>query len=110
MAARERLARLRSNAAEDETPTPVVLLAAAVAAAVLSPVAWLVWRASKIGVGEAIGLLTSPTATEVLINSLILTATVTGASIVLGVPLAVLTVQTDLPFRRFWTVLIALPL
>ncbi|WP_430505633.1 ABC transporter permease [Haloparvum sp. PAK95] len=110
MAARERLAKLRSTAADDETPTPVVLLAAAVAAAVLSPVAWLVWRASKIGVDEAIGLLTSPTATEVLLNSLILTATVTGASIVLGVPLAILTVQTDLPFRRFWTVLIALPL
>ncbi|MFB6233900.1 MAG: ABC transporter permease [Halopenitus sp.] len=110
MAVREQLARLRSNAAEDETPTPVVFLAAAVAAAVLSPVVWLVWRASKIGVADAVALLTSPTATDVLFNSLLLTAGVTGASIVLGVPLAILTVQTDLPFRRFWTVLIALPL
>jgi len=110
MAARERLARLRSNAAEDETSTPVVLLAAAVAAAVLSPVVWLGWRASQIGVEDAVALLTSPTATEVLLNSVLLTALVTGGSVALGVPLAVLTVQTDMPFRRFFTVVVALPL
>jgi len=35
---------------------------------------------------------------------------VTVASVLLGVPLAVLTVQSDLPLRRLWTVLLALPL
>jgi iron(III) transport system permease protein len=35
---------------------------------------------------------------------------VTTFSIGIGVPLAWLTVQTDLPFRRFWSVVVALPL
>ena len=106
----QRLTRLRSAGAEGETPTPVVVLAAAVAAAVLSPLVWLVRQASTVGLAESVALLTSPTATEVLVNSVVLTAVVTVASVVLGVPMAVLTVQTDLPFRRAWTVLVALPL
>ncbi|EJN59151.1 ABC transporter permease [Halogranum rubrum] len=105
-----RLATLRSTEAPGSVSTPVVVLSAAIAATVLSPLAWLLWQASVVGVGGAVDLFTSPTAVEVLANSLALTALVTGASILLGVPLAVLTVQTDLPFRRAWTVLVALPL
>ncbi|GAA0204752.1 ABC transporter permease [Halobaculum roseum] len=98
-------------ASDDDQPSvAVVLLAAGVAAAVLSPLLWLFISASELAVGDAVSLLTSETTTEVLVNSLTLVSLVTGASIVLGVPLAVLTVQTDLPFRRFWTVLAALPL
>ncbi|SFK83657.1 iron(III) transport system permease protein [Halogranum rubrum] len=105
-----RLATLRSTESPGSVSTPVVVLSAAIAATVLSPLAWLLWQASVVGVGGAVDLFTSPTAVEVLANSLALTALVTGASILLGVPLAVLTVQTDLPFRRAWTVLVALPL
>jgi len=47
---------------------------------------------------------------EVLLNSLLLMAGVTVFSILLGVPLAYLTARTDLPFRRFWSVVAALPL
>lgn len=94
----------------DEPSVAVALLAAAVAAAVLSPLLWLLLSASAVEPGVAFELLTSSTATSVLLNSLVLVAVVTGASILLGVPLAVLTVQTDLPFRRLWTVLVALPL
>jgi len=105
-------ARLRGLAGLDEegVSLSLVLLSGAVAAAVLSPLLWLVARANQVPVADAIGLLASRTATSVMGNSLVLVAVVTGASIVLGVPLAVLTVQTDLPFRRFWTVAIALPL
>ena len=88
----------------------VVLLSGAIAAAVLSPLVWLFARAGQVPAGDAVALLTSGTATSVLFNTLVLVGVVTGASIALGVPLAVLTVQTDLPFRRFWTVAIALPL
>ncbi len=104
--------RLRGLAGLDEegVSLSLVLLSAAVAAAVLSPLLWLLARANQVPIVDAVALLSSPTATGVLRNSLALVALVTTASVVLGVPLAVLTVQTDMPFRRFWTVVIALPL
>ena len=107
-----RVSRLRHalGAGESGPSVAVVLLAGAVTAAVLSPLVWLLVRASAVEASAAFALLTSPTATEVLTNSLALVAVVTAASVALGVPLAVLTVQTDLPFRRFWTVVVALPL
>ena len=108
-----RLARLRSLLREGEEGEPSVavgLLAAAVSAAVLSPVVWLFLRAAEVGLAEAVSLVTAGNTFTVLTNSVALVAVVTGASVALGVPLAVLTVQTDLPFRRFWTVAVALPL
>ena len=108
-----RLGRLRSllRAGEEGEPSVAVgLLAAAVSAAVLSPVAWLLLRAAEVGPAEAVSLVAADSTLTVLTNSVALVAVVTAASVVLGVPLAVLTVQTDLPFRRFWTVAVALPL
>lgn len=93
---------------DDGVSTSLVLLSAAVAAAVLSPLLWLLLRASEVPLDEALSLLRG--STEVFANSLALVGVVTAASVALGVPLAVLTVQTDLPFRRFWTVAVALPL
>jgi iron(III) transport system permease protein len=46
----------------------------------------------------------------VLVRSVALVTVVTAGSVGIGVPLAVLTVQADVPFRRTWTVLAALPL
>jgi iron(III) transport system permease protein len=39
-----------------------------------------------------------------------LAAAVTAAAVVIGVPLAWITTRTDLPWRRFWAVMVALPL
>ena len=105
-----RLRQLWAAGDDEEPPLAVGLLAAGVAAAVLSPVAWLVLRAASVGPSEAVRLTLSSNTLDVLLNSIALTATVTAASVVLGVPLAVCTVQTDLPFRRFWTIAVALPL
>lgn len=106
-----RFRRILGATDEDGEPTlSVGLLAAAVSAAVLSPVVWLLLRATEVGLDQSISLLTSSNTIDVLVNSVGLVAVVTVASVVLGVPLAVLTVQTDLPFRRFWTVAVALPL
>ncbi|MFW5949555.1 MAG: ABC transporter permease [Halolamina sp.] len=112
--AREPGARIRRLVREfvglddDGVSTPLVLLAGAIAAAVLSPLLWLLLRASEVSTSEAQSLLDA--STDVFANSLGLVAVVTTASVIIGVPLAVLTVQTDLPFRRFWTVVVALPL
>jgi iron(III) transport system permease protein len=88
----------------------VTVASAAVAAAVLLPVAWLVRTGASVGLDRAIALLARPTTLEVFANSAILVATVTTASVAIGVPLAYLTVRTDLPFRRLWTVAVSLPL
>ena len=47
---------------------------------------------------------------EILLRTLLLVATVTVASILLALPLAWLTIRTDLPLARVWGVLVALPL
>jgi iron(III) transport system permease protein len=108
----ERLAEQAGEADEDgdDRPLGLTLVSAAVAAAVLFPLAWLFVRAADIGVANALDLLARPATVDVLVNSVGLVAAVTVGSVVIGVPLAVLTVQTDLPFRRFWTVAASLPL
>jgi len=84
-------------------------LAALVAAAMLAPLAWLLLDVEQFS-PRAVELLTGTETLQVLGRSVALVAVVTAATVVLGVSLAVLTVQTNLPFRRFWTVVTALPL
>lgn len=104
------LAGTRSNEDDGSLPVGLVLLSGALAAAVLSPVAWLVLRVAGIDTSYAFSLVTSASTISVLANSLALVGAVTAASVLLGVPLAVFTARTDLPFRRFFTVAVALPL
>lgn len=94
----------------DHHSTGLVLLAGAIAALVLSPVAWVLLRTASLGSARVFSLLTSPTSYDALLNSVALVVAVTGGSILLGVPLAVLTTRTDLPFRRAVTVLVSIPL
>ncbi|GGM60583.1 iron(III) transport system permease protein [Halarchaeum rubridurum] len=95
----------RARSRDSGLPTALVLLSGAIAAAVLSPIAWILLRVLEAEGGPS--LLTHP---STFATSIALVAVVTGASVVLGVPLAFLTVRTDLPFRRFWTIAVALPL
>ena len=75
---------------------------------VLSP-AYLVLRTLDAGT-EAWELLFRVRVLEILLRTLLLVGAVTGASITLAVPLAWLTVRTDLPLRRVWAVVAVLPL
>jgi iron(III) transport system permease protein len=80
-----------------------------VAATLVLPPAYLVLRA--LGAGpEAWELLFRVRVLETLVRSLSLVGAVTAASIALAVPLAWLTVRTDLPWRRVWGVVTVLPL
>jgi len=92
------------------TPTVLGGLAVLIAFVVLSPLVWLFLRAGAIPLDRAVALVTSPTTVAVTVNTVVLVSVVTAASVVLGVPLAFLTAQTDLPFRRFFTITSALPL
>jgi iron(III) transport system permease protein len=78
---------------------------------VLLPLVWMLLAGVQVvrGGGVTDVLLRSRTL-GILVNSLVLTGSVTGASVLLGVPLAYLTTRTDLPFRRFFTVALAMPL
>jgi iron(III) transport system permease protein len=89
--------------------TGLTLLAAALAAALVLPLGWLVVDVFNLG-PRAIDLAIAPTTLQVLVRTVALVAIVTGASVVVGVPLAVVTVQADIPLQRFWTVVAALPL
>jgi iron(III) transport system permease protein len=90
---------------------PAWLLGAGVlvgAAAVL-PAAYLVVVIAG-DLSAALEVALSSRALETLLRTAALTAAVVGASIALAVPLGWLTVRTDLPGRRLWTVLCTLPL
>lgn len=75
----------------------------------LLPSAYLVLRA--IGVSrEAWQLLAQANTLAIIWRSVWLALTVTIGSCVIAIPLAWLTVRSDLPFRRVWSVLTVLPL
>ena len=100
------------SVSEDESSavgTGLTFLAAAIAALLVLPLGWLIVDVFNLG-PRAVELTLNQTTFQVLLRSIALVAVVTLGSIVIGVPLAVLTVQAAIPFRRFWTVVAALPL
>ena len=90
-------------------PFLLVLAAGLVAAAMLLPVVYLLLRTLSAD-AEVLGQVLRPRTLGVFRSSALLAASVTGACVLLGVPLAWLTVATDLPGRRLFSALIALPL
>lgn len=91
-------------------PPPYILVPAVlVALAALSPVAYLLLRLSEAG-DRSVDLILRESTYQTLVRSLVLAAIVTAGSVLVAVPLAWLTVRSDLPFRRAWAVITALPL
>ncbi len=104
------LSELRRRWPADRPPLGLTVLCAVIAAAMVFPMTWLLVEVTTVDPDRARELLFRPGSVDVLVNSLLLMVGVTVLSTLLGVPLAYLTVRTDLPFRRFWTILVALPL
>jgi len=90
-------------------PAVLVVPGFLVALAMLLPLAYLALRAAGAG-SEALRLVTAPSTLRILGNSAVLAAAVTALSAAIAIPLAWLTTRTDLPGRRAWAVLGALPL
>lgn len=90
-------------------PALVVVPAVLVSGAVLLPLLYLLLRSGDAS-GGIIDYLLRPRTLAVLGRTLLLVATVTGASLLLALPIAYLTTRTDLPGRRLWSVLTTLPL
>ena len=90
-------------------PAVVLIPAVMVALAMTLPLAYLLVRSLGAG-AEAWDLLLRMRTVEVVVRTVGLIVMVTGASVAIAVPLAWLTVRTDLPLRRVWSVATILPL
>jgi iron(III) transport system permease protein len=91
--------------------SPVTAVAAvAVALVALLPVVYLVLRARDVGLPGATDLVFTTRTLHLLVRSLGLAAAVTASAVLIGVPVGWLTTRSDLPGRRLFTVLTALPL
>lgn len=88
----------------------MVLMAAITAIAMALPLTYLVLRATGAGVDDLWRLLARPRTVEVIFNSVGMAALVTVLSALIAIPVAFLTVRTDLPWRRFWLITTTLPL
>ncbi|WP_435358212.1 ABC transporter permease [Haloarchaeobius sp. DFWS5] len=91
-------------------PLGLALASAVVGIVVVLPLLWLFVAAGEVSLPQAFDLLTRDTTTSVFVNSAVMVTGVTLFSVLIGVPLAYLTVRTNLPGRRIWTILVTLPL
>lgn len=91
-------------------PVPLALAGAAVAVAALLPALYLAIRGSEAGVDGIFEIATGDRAVGLLLRSSLLAVAVTATAVAVGVPVAWITTRTDLPGRRAWVVLTALPL
>jgi len=76
----------------------------------LLPAIYLVIQAAQLPFSRIIEIASSPSTLRLTGRTLGLAGAVTGASVLLGVPVAWLTVRSDLPARRFFAIATAMPL
>jgi iron(III) transport system permease protein len=110
----DRTAGRQAPAGPGSRPGPgaglVTLLGLVVAVGAALPLTYLLVRASEVGWSRALQIATTERALRLLLDTTILAGAVTTAAVALAVPLAWLTVRSDLPGRRLLVVATALPL
>lgn len=94
---------------QQHAPLAVSIPATLFALLMLAPLLYLVIRSSELG-SAAWDFVIRPATLTVLAQSILLAASTTLVTILLGVPLAWLTTRTDLPARRLWLMLSVIPL
>ncbi len=90
-------------------PLMLIGLATLVVALLLLPLAYLLLRVLGAG-ADSWELLLRPRTLQVLLSSAALALATASCATLLALPVAWLTICTDLPFRRFWSVALLLPL
>lgn len=90
-------------------PWPIVVAGLVIAVAAMLPLVYLLIRAAGVE-GDVLAFLTRPRTLAAVGGSLVLALAVGAGTILIGVPVAWLTTRTDLPGRRAWAVLTAVPL
>ncbi len=91
-------------------PLFLVFMAALTAVAIALPLTYLVICTVGVGGEELWDLVSRPRTLAVLLNSAGIAVAAPLFSALIAVPLAFLTVRTDLPWRRFWLIATTLPL
>jgi iron(III) transport system permease protein len=111
MTTASRLERLTSRGGRPSARPPLALtsIAAVAALAAVVPLAYLLLRAAEGGI-DALPLLWRARTLELVVSTATLGIAVIVGAVSLGVPLAWLTVRTDLPARRSWSILSIVPL
>jgi iron(III) transport system permease protein len=102
--------RSETSARSPRPPAAVWVPALLVATAMTLPLVYLILRSLENGWGEFLEVALRDKTLMVYARSVVLATVVTAASVTVAVPLAWLTTRTDLPGRRVWAVLTALPL
>ena len=90
-------------------PLPLLAAGVVVALLALTPLAYLLVRASGAA-EDTLDLVLRPRTGQVLLNTLAMALLVGGGAAALGLPLGWLTARTDLPFRRLLSILVIVPL
>lgn len=104
-----RAARARAVETTRRAPWPLVAVGLVIAFLALLPLAYLVIRA--VGVeASAVEFLLRPRTLTAIASTLALGVLVSAGTVAIGVPVAWLTTRTDVPGRRAWAVLTAIPL
>ena len=99
----------RARAAGRRAPWPLVVAGLVIAAAALLPLIYLLIRALEAD-PDALGFVLRPRTLGAVLGTMALALLVGAGTIGIGVPIAWLTTRTDLPGRRWWAVLTAIPL
>lgn len=102
--------RSRRTARPAGSGSLITLLAILVALAAATPLSYLLIRAADLGWTRVWDIALSARVGGLLLETSLLAVAVTATSVVVAVPLAWLTVRSDLPGRRLWVVISALPL
>ncbi|MGF1538851.1 MAG: ABC transporter permease [Pleurocapsa sp.] len=91
-------------------PLFLIVMGAIAAIGMALPLVYLIIRTMEIDVEQWWEFLRRRQTLEIILNSIVMAVVVTLLSALIAIPLAFLTVRTDLPGRRFWTVVTTLPL
>jgi len=90
-------------------PTPLLIAGIVIGAAAMLPAGYLLLIVAG-ELGPALEVAVDPDTLLVVARTLALAAAVTATAIAIALPIAWLTVRTDLPARRLWAALCTLPL
>ncbi|HVJ35671.1 MAG TPA: ABC transporter permease subunit, partial [Terriglobia bacterium] len=88
----------------------ITVIAVAASLAALLPLAFVLFVAVQNGWHTIVAMVVRPRVGELLINTVLLVVLTVPLCVLVGVALAWLTERTDLPGRRFWSLLCAAPL
>jgi iron(III) transport system permease protein len=110
MSTRDWIGSARPRGLPQLGPAPLWLISLPIAAVLLLPLAFVAGQASSAGWSQALDLLRLPHVGELLRNTLELVAIVPPLCAVIGAGAAWLLERTQLPLRRLWAVVLALPL